>query len=76
MKPGGELVAVACRRNLGLDGGGDRTLTVAGKGDRQQLAGRWPRLTRLRVGSVCGLQLSIEHLFDRLRACRRGRLSS
>jgi len=51
-------MAVGCRRNLGLDAGGDRTLAVAGKGDRQQLAGRWARLIRLRVGSVCGLQLS------------------
>jgi len=50
-------MAVGCRRNLGLDAGGDRTLAVAGKGDRQQLAGRWARLIRLRVGSVCGLQL-------------------
>ena len=36
---GGEVKAVACWRNLGLDGG-DRTLTVAGKGDHQHLACR------------------------------------
>jgi hypothetical protein len=33
-------MAVACPRNLGLEGGGDRALTVAGKGDRQHLACR------------------------------------
>jgi hypothetical protein len=59
---------VACPRNLGLEGGGDRALTVAGKGDRQHLACRWRRSIRLRVGSVFGLQLRVEHLFDRLRA--------
>jgi hypothetical protein len=33
-------MAVARPRNLGLEGGGDRALTVAGKGDRQHLACR------------------------------------
>jgi hypothetical protein len=37
VNPGGEVMAVACRRNLGLDRG-DCTRTVAGKGDRQHLA--------------------------------------
>jgi hypothetical protein len=36
-EPGGEAMAVACRRNLDVDGG-HRTLTVVGKGDRQHLA--------------------------------------
>jgi hypothetical protein len=36
---GGEVMAVACRRNLGLDGG-DRTLIMAGKGDHQHRACR------------------------------------